>query len=599
MKIMKINTKISLFIFALISLSYFYGCVDAESTPPGEVKKINISYPVTGDTVYTGKNIIILNTPDPGIGQYEIFVEGQSVGLFPKDSTLYFTVSQYAIGSKVEYYINGYYDNGGLAQSEKQKVYVTGSPRPPTNLSLSTFNEHEILLFWSDNADNETSYEVWRSVGNNHSYGGEPYRVLLENSNNFRDAGLDQYTAYYYKVCAVNGYGRSKFSNEVSSNGESGRDAPTNLKAEALGNSAVLLTWKDNSLTENGFLVKMTLIDANGNYGEWVTAAVYPPNTEEAIIDGLLPSTAYAFQVFALLQNNQPGSNIATVVTGTSYIPAPSNLVADFDMDERAVKLTWNDNTTLEYGTEIQRKIYGSDDVFESLTTTEPDQTLYYDRNYLPGLTYVYRVRYVTASGTYSMFSNQDTAYVPLLPPKPPTNLDIEELNPGTAFLLTWEDNSQDETHFEIWRATKTTDYALYRSLDANTTNYTVTGLNRDTVYYFKVRAVNNTLASSFSNEVRTLLVAPTNFTASVTSTPTVVLTWTDNSSNEGWFEIYRRYTGGGEFERIGVVAPNVTSYTDDEVNRGTAYDYKIRAASEESVSNFTDILTVQIPSKK
>ncbi len=596
---MKINTKISLFVFALISLSYFYGCVDAESTPPGEVKQINISYPVTGDTVYTGKNEIVLTTPDPGIGQYEIFVEGQSVGLFPKDSTLYFTVSEYAIGSKIEYYINGYYDNGGLAQSSTQNVYVTGSPRPPTNLALSTFNESEILLYWNDNADNETSYEVWRSVGNNNSYGGEPYRTLLQNANNFRDVGLDQYIAYYYKVCAVNSYGRSNFSNEVSSNGESGRDAPTNLKAEALGNSAVRLTWQDNSLVENGFLVKMTLIDVNGNYGNWEDVGVYPPNTEEALIDGLLPSTAYAFQVFALLQNNQPGSNIATVVTGTTYIPAPSNLIADFDMDERAVKLTWNDNTTLEYGTEIQRKIYGSDDSFESLTTTEPDQTLYYDRNYLPGLTYVYRVRYITASGTYSMFSNEDTAYVPLLPPKPPTNLDIEELNPGTAFLLTWEDNSQDETHFEIWRATKTADYALYRSLDANTTNYTVTGLNRDTVYYFKVRAVNNTLASSFSNEVKTLLVAPTNFTATVTSTPTVVLAWTDNSSNEGWFEIYRRYTGGGEFERIGVVAPNVTSYTDDEVNRGTAYDYKIRAASEESVSNYTDILTVQIPSKK
>ncbi len=596
---MKINTKISLLAFFLISLSYFYGCVDAESSPPGEMKKINISYPVSGDTVYTGKNVIILNSPDPGIGQYEIFVQGQAVGLFPKDSTLYFTVTHYAIGSEIEYYINGYYDNGGLAQSDKQKVYVTGIPRAPSNLSLSTFNEHEILLLWNDNSDIETSYEVWRSVGNNNNYGGAPYRTLPQNSNNFRDVGLDQYTAYYYKVCAVNGYGRSKFSNEVSSNGESGRDAPTNLKAEALGNSAVLLSWKDNSLIENGFLVKMTLIDANGNYVEWENAGIYPPNTEEALIDGLLPSTAYGFQVFALLPNNQPGSNIATVVTGTSFIPAPSNLVANFDMDERAVKLTWNDNTTLEYGTEIQRKIYGSSDAFESLTTTQPDQTLYYDRNYLPALTYVYRVRYVTASGTYSMFSNEDTAYVPLLPPKPPTDLQIEELNPGTAYLLSWEDNSQDETIFEVWRATKTTEYALYRSVEANITDLTVTGLNRDTVYYFKVRAVNNTLASSFSNEVRTLLVAPTNFTATVTPTPTVVLTWTDNSSNEEWFEIYRRYTGGGDFERIGVVAFNVTSYTDNTVNRGTAYDYKIRAASEESVSNFTDILTVQVPSKK
>lgn len=595
----KNNGKIVLKLLLAFSLvaTAFFGCVDAVSNPPGEVGTLQISYPVTGDTVYVGTNEIILSQPDAAIGTYDVFVDGNLAGSFPKDSTLYFVVTDDAIGSTVEYYVNGYLDGGGIAQSGTQKVYVTGTPRPPSDLILSTFNENEVLLRWHDNADNEDSYELWRSVGSSTEF--SLYKTFAANTTNYRDIGLDPYIAYYYKVKAHNQYGYSAFSNIVSSNGESGRDAPTELRAEALGATVVRLTWKDNSLIENAFLIKRALIDVNGDYGDWVEVATVPPNTIEYFDEGLQPNTAYAYQVFALLPNNEPGSNITTVVTGSVSIPGPTNLIAYFDMDSRKIKLTWSDNTNLEYGTEIERKIYGNDDyVFEHIATTDPDETVYYDSNFASGITYVYRVRYLTGDGTYTMYSNEDTAYVPTLPPKEPSNMQIEELSPGTAFLLTWEDNSYDEDGFEIWRATATEDYKLYKTVPADVTQDVAVGLNRDTVYYFKTLAFRDGLKSGFSNEVRTLLVAPTNFSAVVDATPRVILSWQDNSNNEGWFEIERRYTGGGTFERVGVVAPDNTTFVDEDIYRGTTYDYRVRAASEESVSNWTDVITVQIPSK-
>ncbi len=597
--LMKKNRIFLLFLVLLPVFVISYGCVEAVSNPPGETEVLNIAYPITGDTVYVGKNDVLLETHNASIGLYEIFVEGHSVGTFVSDSSLYFTVTEDAIGSTIEYYINGYKDGGGISQSKVQKVYVTGVPRAPSDLILSTFNEHEVLLRWKDNSNNENMYELWRSVGDNESYGGEPYKVFNENTTNYRDIGLDSYTAYYYKVRAKNQYGYSKFSNEVSSNGESGRDAPTDLRAEALGATVVRLTWKDNSVSENAFLVKRTTIDNNGDYTNWVDAATVPPNTIEYFDEGLQPNTVYAYQVFAVLPSSMPSSNITTVRTSSSSIQPPTNLLAQFDMDARKVKLTWNDNSNMEFGTQIQRKIYGSENLFESIASTGPDETVFYDSNYTPGFTYVYRVRYLSGNGSYSMFSNEDTAYVPILPPKNPSNLTISELSPGTAFLLSWNDNSTDEDGFEIWQATATHDFTLFKTLSANTTNYTVAGLNRDTVYYFKVRAFKNTLYSGFTNEARTPLIAPTNLQAVADPTPRVILTWLDNSHNEGWFEIERRFTGGGQFERVGVVAPNVTTFNDEGVYRGTTYDYRVRAASEESVSDWTDIITVQIPSKK
>ncbi len=583
--------------FSLIA-ALFFGCVEAVTYTPDETGELEITYPVTGDTVYVGKNEIILNKQDEAIGAYDVFLEGQLVGSFLKDSTLYFTVTESAIGSTLEYYVNGYYDNGGIAQSEKFKVYVTGVPKAPSDLILSTFNEHEVLLRWKDNSANETTFELWRSVGNNEGYGNQPYRTFVADINNYRDIGLDPYIAYYYKVRAKNQYGYSKFSNEVSSNGESGRDAPTELRAEALGATVVRLTWKDNSLIENAFLIKRTLINSNGDYIQWEEIATLPPNTIEYFDEGLQPSTAYAYQVFAVLPNGMPGSNITSVVTGSSNVPRPTNLLAQFEPDTRKVKLTWSDNTNLEYGTEIERKVFGTDYSFEKIGTTDPDETVYYDSNYTPNTTYVYRVRYIVGNGTYTMYSNEDTAYVPLLPPLEPGNLTIDELSPGTAFLLSWEDNSFDEDGFEIWRATATEEYHLYKTVAENTTDYTVVGLNRDTVYYFKVRAFRQTYYSAFTEEVRTFLVAPTNLNGVADQSPKVVLTWLDNSHNEGWFEIQRRYTGGGTYERVGVVAPNVTTFTDEDVFRGTTYDYRVRAASEESVSKWTESITIQIPNK-
>ncbi len=601
MKIMKINAKIKtlkIFLSLLFLLSAVYGCVEAVSNPPAEAGELKISYPVTGDTVYVGRNEIHLLNPDPKLGAFDVFVNGELVGSFHKDDTLYFTVTNEAVNSYVEYKVNGYLDGGGVQESALQKVFVSGAPNAPSDLILSTFNENEVLLRWHDNSDNETRFELFRSIGDNEHYGSQPYKVFVANTTNYRDIGLDAYTAYYYKVRAYNEYGYSKFSNEVSSNGESGRDAPTDLRAEALGATVVRLTWHDNSLTENAFLIKRAIIGSNGDYGDWYDIATVPPNITEYFDEGLQPSTAYAYQVFALLPSSEPGSNITTVVTGSANIPRPTNLIAEFDMDVRKVKLTWSDNTNLEYGTEIERKLDGGDYTFEKIGVTGADETVFYDSNYATNVTYVYRVRYITGDGGFSMYSNTDTAYVPTLPPKEPSDLTIAELSPGTAYLLSWKDNSFDEDGFEIWRATATQEYSLFKTVSANTTDYTVVGLNRDTVYYFKVLAYRNTLKSGFSNEVRTLLIAPTNLTAVADPTPRVILTWLDNSHNEGWFEIQRRYTGGGEFQRVGVTAPDVTTFTDESVYRGTTYDYRIRAASEESVSAWTEIVTVQIPSK-
>lgn len=77
---------------------------------------------------------------------------------------------------------------------------------------------------------------------------------------------------------------------------------------------------------------------------------------------------------------------------------------------------------------------------------------------------------------------------------------------------------------------------------------------------------------------------------ASVTSLSAnpVKLSWTDNSDNESGFEI-QRSTDGSIFKRIGIVAPNITNYSDATANPYTDYIYRVRAFNHFGRSGFTN----------
>lgn len=69
--------------------------------------------------------------------------------------------------------------------------------------------------------------------------------------------------------------------------------------------------------------------------------------------------------------------------------------------------------------------------------------------------------------------------------------------------MLAWQDNSWNETGFEVWRTTDSTDtYKRIAVLAANTTAYTDSNLTSNMTYYYIVRAVNGSTPSTYSNPV-------------------------------------------------------------------------------------------------
>jgi len=66
-------------------------------------------------------------------------------------------------------------------------------------------------------------------------------------------------------------------------------------------------------------------------------------------------------------------------------------------------------------------------------------------------------------------------------------------------------------------------------------------------------------------------------------------LSWTDNSGNENGFKVERGPTSTGPFTQIGIVASNVTSYTDTGLADATTFCYRVRAYNTVGDSGYTN----------
>ncbi len=166
------------------------------------------------------------------------------------------------------------------------------------------------------------------------------------------------------------------------------------------------------------------------------------------------------------------------------------------------VSLTWRDNATNETGFVIERSVNGG--AFTQIATAparnNTGNVTYVDTTAVATstvTTYAYRVAAVNIAGT-SAYATSAAVSVPALPAAP-TNFTVvngPNSNNQRSVNLSWIDNSTNETGFTIQRATNasfTGNSVTTVNVAANTTTLSVTGLNRNTTYYFRIRVNNGT----------------------------------------------------------------------------------------------------------
>ena len=265
--------------------------------------------------------------------------------------------------------------------------------------------------------------------------------------------------------------------------------APSDLAATAVSESQINLTWNDNSSNEDGFRIERK----TGVRGTWSQVDTVAANTTAYSNTGLSELTHYYYRVCAHKTGVSSPSNEDDAITPMG---APSSLVAStFSASE--IDLTWTDNSNIETGFRIERKL-GVGGTYALIHTAGANVTSYRNDSLNASTEYYYHVRAYTG-GDNSSWSNEDNATT--LDTNAPSGLTATAAS-ASQINLTWSDNSSNETGFRIERKTGVGGaYAEIGSVGLDVETYSDTGLSASTEYYYRVISFDAGADLATSNE--------------------------------------------------------------------------------------------------
>ncbi len=217
---------------------------------------------------------------------------------------------------------------------------------------------------------------------------------------------------------------------------------------------------------------------------------------------------------------------------------------------------------------------------------TNPDLYLTIDSTFLNTRISYYVTVYNQAGGFQTsdaqtnLFVRENTD-----PPEAPFDLTISRVS-DNEILLVWQDTSDIEDGFEVWRKVGENEFTILRDLPANSKSFRDQGLSPVVIYQYRVRAFNEHGFSAFTITVSSTggaTNAPTDLAAEALGSSVVRLTWQDNSILENGFRIERKTISEDTWTSVGIVGPNVEEFFDSGLSPGATYQYRVAALLSDS----------------
>ena len=519
----------------------------------------------------------------------------------------------------------------------------------PTNLAATPTSGSEVFLTWTDNAMNESSSTVERSEdGINFT----TIATLGINQNSYSDKNLIVSSTYFYRVRAVTSAGNSNytsivgvttldFSGPLSDLTDPAGTGTLTVSNENTGNAAEASPKLIDNSNATKYLIPpplplpytITFQPANGNRvvtAYTLTSGGDAPTRDpkdwlfEGSNDGTVWTTLdtrtnekFADRVMSrtfAFTNSTPYSRYRLKVTANNgdtqrhqitewqiwgFDPvapaAPANLAATA-VSSTKIQLSWRDNASNEIGFQISRSLDGTNfTIIDSVAANSTSFAGFDDTNLIPATTYYYRVLTLGTSSSNSVYANIAQATTKVSSINAPSNLALA-VESHSQIKLTWTDNSNNETGFEIERSLNGTTFASIQTVAVGIAEYTNTGLTPSTKYYYRVRALGtpiNSIYTSIANATTqvdpNLPVAPSNLTALASSHTQIALTWQDNSINETGFRI-ERSSNGVNFAPVDTAAVDGTTFTDQGLTPSTKYYYRVQSINTFGISEYTNV---------
>lgn len=302
--------------------------------------------------------------------------------------------------------------------------------------------------------------------------------------------------------------------------------APSNLAVTPRSQTELTLSWADNSANETGFQV-----ERRSGASAFAPIATAPAGATQFVDSGLAPGTSYTYRVRAV--NGGGSSDYSNEASGTT----PAIMVTALTLSPST--LTGGGAVT---GTVTLNSPAPAGGAAVTLSSDNAVATAPGSVTVAAGATtatFAITTQAVTATTTVGITASygggnaaRTLTLTPPDPPDAPSGL-LAHVDSPLQITLSWTDASTAEGGFEIERKSGESVFERIATVEANATTYVDAGLAPSTGYTYRVRAVNDSGASVYTDEasattsallVTALTLAPDAVTGGDASTGTITL---------------------------------------------------------------------------
>lgn len=224
-------------------------------------------------------------------------------------------------------------------------AHVSGATPPqlaaPANPAATALGYNRIRVNWTDLTNNETGFEVVRSLLPDSNF--TSIGTVGANATSFTDSGLVSSTSYYYRVRSIGATNESPYTASVTATTAAAPGtpvAPTSLAADNLSTTFISLSWGDNSSIETN--IQLWRSTNNITYS---LLATLPSNSNTYTDRAVTAFTQYYYFVRGInAAGNGASSESLPVIAGNNapVISAINNIFVKTDASA-AVNFTVND----------------------------------------------------------------------------------------------------------------------------------------------------------------------------------------------------------------------------------------------------------------
>jgi Zn-dependent metalloprotease len=568
--------------------------------------------------VYNGPN-----TSYPLIGQYSGYV------LPP-------TIESTAPGGELTFYFSpfsGSGDSGWVASITCFKPVAA-----PTGLSVTLNPENKAALTWTDNADDETSFVIERSVNDSSNFSS--YAILGPNSNSFLDQGVTDKSIFFYRVFARRDTVVSKLSNMaaayIGNNFYPMQTGTVNTCSMMLmdpGGVGYYSNYLNTSTTirpaEAGKKIRVAFSDFRlASCCDYLQ--IYDgPNTSSPLLGSFggstLPpgfiSTASDGELTFVFYSDYTGTNAGFLASIDCVTPVSPPAGVTANQVNQYVSVNWMDNSNDETKFVIERSV-NTAYAFTFLANAGPNTTNFIDSTAPANCVLYYRLRAFRDSipSTYSNAALVNLGNIPFFM-KDSTLITCEKVfmdeggasnypisySVKTATFVSSVAGNQLRVVFSQLKLGYSSSLTIY---NGPTTSAPIIGFfnsgspipapiqssSPDGSITFRFIGQGST-DSGWVVQLQCFspVQKPSGLTSIVLDSTRVRLNWIDNSPDETNFIVERSVNATSLFEYVASVAPNSSFFIDSTVPANSVVFYRIRAIRDVYLSFYSDTSVVYL----